>query len=139
MEKILIAYFTTTGNTQSIAEAFNDAIKDSAEVTLVEMSDDLSIEGFDKYMFGSPAQGTEVTDDTVFDPFMEKNIEGLKNKKVALFGSFGWGGGEYMTTFADKIKADGVNVFDAPFTVLEAPDQEAIDAAMEYANKFLSF
>lgn len=139
MEKILITYFTNTGNTEEIAKAFQAALDGKAEVALADIASDPDPLHYDKFMFGSPAQGSEEVDETTFHPYIQKHMPFLKGKKVALFGSFGWGGGQYLVDFAHELKDGEVDVFKEPFTVLEAPDADALEEAKKFAEEFLAY
>ncbi|ADC91296.1 putative flavodoxin [Mageeibacillus indolicus UPII9-5] len=134
-----IFYFTTSGNTENMADTLASAWEaKGVEVVKKPFSeaDAGDLDGLDIVALGSPAQGTEEVDDTEFKPFYDDNLTALKGKKLFLFGSFGWGGGEYMETFADTAKADGIKVVGV-YTHLEALDDEAGEELKEKAASVL--
>ncbi len=92
-----IIYWTGTGHTEAMAEAIAAGLRDNgaeAEVITVDKADAGILERYDRFAFGCPSMGDEVLEEGDFEPFFA-SIEGsLAGKKVALFGSYGWGGGE---------------------------------------------
>ena len=137
--KIGIFYFTTSGNTEMLAESLESMLKERGhEVLLKQVSDaDASdFEGMEYVALGSPAQGTEEMDDTEFLPFYEEHLEDLKGKKIFLFGCFGWGDGQYMEDFAEEAKGDGLDVVGI-YTHLETPDDTAFEELQEKVQETL--
>ncbi len=133
-----LVYFTTGGNTESMAETLRDALEaKGAEVYFSAVGEADADEFFSKdvLLFGSPAQGTEGIDEGEMLPFIEDNADKLEGKKVFMFGSYGWGGGEYMENWKNDIM-DQYNVTYPAGTVvtLEAPTdetEEQLQAAAE--------
>ncbi|MDO5725366.1 MAG: flavodoxin domain-containing protein [Tissierellia bacterium] len=131
--KANIIFFTTSGNTEAMA----DTLKSSLEAKGYDVSifNDEQGEDFadaDLLLFGSPAQGTEEVDDTVIMPTIDKLD--LNGKKVFMFGSYGWGGGEYMENWKEIMKDKGAILAAEPVVCLEAPDDsvdEELKAAVE--------
>lgn len=124
MSKIAVIYWSGTGNTQSLAEA----VSEGAKAELFSVSDfSGSIDDYDKVAFGCPSMGSEELEDGEFEPFFS-GIEGsLKDKKIALFGSYGWGDGEWMRNWEERVKEDGaVLVGDKGLIVNETPDEGAL-------------
>lgn len=137
--KVGIFYFTTSGNTEDMANIIEKvALEKGAEVIKKEFSnassDDLN--NLDIVALGTPAQGTEEVDDTEFRPFYEDNKDNLKDKKIFLFGSFGWGGGEYMENFSNEIKEAGLNPVSI-YTHLENVDSEAEEELIKKFSEIL--
>lgn len=136
-KKALVVYFTTTGNTQMLAESIAEGLESTgAEVTLKNVSDATpdEVSEYDLIALGCPAQGTEELDDTEFGPYFEETLPNLEGKNIALFGCYGWGDGEFMETWKGTASEGGANVIDT-FTNLETPDQDALDAAKEFGAK----
>ncbi len=99
MSKIAVVFWSGTGNTEAMAKAVEDGAKgkgaDVTEFTASDFSAD-KVAGFDAIAFGCPAMGAEVLEEGEFQPMWD-NVKGsLKGKKIALFGSYGWGTGEWM-------------------------------------------
>ena len=88
MEKILVVYTSTTGNTQAMAEAVAEGIRAAgAEADCIDACMNPSVADFDKIALGSPAMGAEVLEESVFEPFFSAIENQLQGKKIALFGS----------------------------------------------------
>ena len=130
MSKIAVIYWSGTGNTQQMAEAIaNQAHADL--FTASEFSPEKAA-NYDAFAFGCSAMGAEQLEEDEFEP-MFAGLEGsLNGKKVALFGSYGWGGGEWMDIW--KRDNAGLNIVD---TVIcqDAPDDDALAACRAAADK----
>ena len=129
--KTAVVFWSGTGNTEAMANAVVDGMKEKgAEVSLLGPSDFTAdkVAEFDAIAFGCPAMGAEVLEEGEFDP-MFTAIEGsLSGKKIALFGSYGWGDGEWMRLWDEECKGLGA-VMAAEFVMCnEAPDDEGIAA-----------
>ena len=127
--KTAVVFWSGTGNTEAMANAVADGMKEKgAEVSLLGPSDftvDKVVE-FDAIAFGCPAMGNEVLEESEFDP-MFTGIEGsLSGKKIALFGSFGWGDGEWMRNWQDECGEAGIALVMDGVICNEAPDDEAV-------------
>ena len=120
--KTAVIYWSGTGNTEAMAKA----IAEGAGADLFSVSDfSGNIADYDAIAFGCPAMGAEVLEEDEFDPFFT-SIEGsLSGKKVLLFGSYGWGDGEWMRNWADRTKNVGANLIaEEGLIVNEAPSDE---------------
>lgn len=137
--KVGVFFFTTSGNTEEMAKGFAEGLeKAGAEVVLKNVSDvDASdFDGCDAFALGSPAQGSEEMDESTFLPFYEEHKERMNGSRVFLFGSFGWGGGQYMEDFAEVAKGDGLDVVEV-YTHLEDPDDDTLDELRSKAQEFV--
>ena len=135
MKKAAVIYWSGTGNTEAMANAVLDGMKNAgADAVLLTASDvDASaVGGYDAVALGCPAMGSEVLEDMEFEPMFEGCKSALKGKRVALFGSYGWGGGEWMDIW--KRDNAGLNIVD---TVIcqDAPDDDALAACRAAADK----
>ena len=83
---------------------------------------------FEAIAFGCPAMGAEELEETEFAPMFDGVKGALSGKSVALFGSYGWGDGEWMRTWEDDCKANGMNLVCDSVICCEAPDDEALEA-----------
>ncbi len=130
MAKTAVVYWSGTGNTEAMANAVADGIKEkSGDVTLFTAGefDSSKIASFDSVAFGCPAMGSEVLEESEFEPMFEDCKSNLKGKKIALFGSYGWGDGEWMRNWEDECRMAGA-VFAADSVICcEAPDDDAIN------------
>lgn len=134
MSKVAVVYWSGTGNTQAMAEAVADGAREKgAEVALLEASAFGSgqVAEYDAIAFGCPAMGDEVLEESEFEP-MSSDVEGaLSGKKLALFGSYGWGDGQWMRDWEDRCKAAGANLVTDSVTANDAPDDDAVAACKE--------
>ena len=123
--KTAVIYWSGTGNTEAMAKAVAEGA--GAELfTVSEFSG--NVEDYDAVAFGCPAMGAEMLEEDEFEPFFTE-IEGrLSGKKVGLFGSYGWGDGEWMRNWEDVCRADGANLVIDSVICNYAPDDDAINA-----------
>ena len=125
--KIAVIYWTQTGNTEAMANAIAEGAKSAgAEVEVFETASAPSdLSAYDKVAFGCPAMGAEELEDTEFEPYFA-SVEGqLSGKPVCLFGSYGWGDGEWMRTWCERTAADGADIIGGEgFIANEAPDED---------------
>ena len=99
MSKIAVVYWSGTGNTESMANKVADGAKRAgAEVSLFTASEFQAnmMDQFDAIAFGCPSMGAEQLEESEFEPMFNECEAKLQGKKIALFGSYGWGDGEWM-------------------------------------------
>jgi len=120
--KTAVIYWSGTGNTEAMAKA----IAEGAGADLFSVSEfDGDISAYDRVAFGCPAMGAEELEDSEFEPFFAGVEDKLNEKKVALFGSYGWGDGEWMRLWADRVKSAGaVLLNDEGLIVNETPSDD---------------
>ena len=82
----------------------------------------------DAVALGCPAMGSEVLEEDVFEPMFSSCKKQFVGKSAALFGSYGWGDGEWMRTWEETCKTDGAVLACDSVTCCEAPDEEATAA-----------
>ena len=130
MKKTAVIYWSGTGNTEAMANAVLEGMKQaSADAAIFEVDgapSDLS--GYDAVAFGCPAMGAEVLEEEVFAPAFDACKPQLAGKSVALFGSYGWGDGEWMRSWEDDCRAAGAQLACESVTCCEAPDDAALEA-----------
>ena len=134
MSKVAVVYWSGSGNTEAMADKVAEGAKAAGAEVEVISADDFAgtdIEGFDGVAFGCPAMGDEELEDSVFQPVFEACEPKLAGKKVALFGSYGWGDGEWMRSWEEKCKNDGVVLAADSVICNEEPDDEAQAACIE--------
>lgn len=125
--KIAIVYYSGTGNTEAMADIIKDKLSGKADVSVIDPSSfgPSDLEEFDAFAFGCPAMGNEVLEEDIFEP-MFASIEGnLSGKKIILFGSYGWGDGEWMRSWEERCKNAGAMLAADPVIAQEAPDEGA--------------
>ena len=143
MNKVAIIYWSGTGNTEQMAQCVAEGAKGAgAEAELLTPSavSAATLDGYDAVAFGCPAMGAEVLEESEFEP-MFAGVEGkLKGKKIALFGSYGWGDGQWMRDWCDRCKADGAVVLEEPgLMVNEAPDDAGQESCRELGRQLANW
>ena len=128
MSKVAVVYWSGTGNTEAMAMAVAEGAKGKgAEVSVITAAE-FSPEQVGEYSaiaFGCPSMGSEQLEESEFEP-MFAGLEGsLNGKKVALFGSYGWGDGQWMRDWCERAKEDGAQLFsDEGLICNETPDDD---------------
>ena len=134
MSKIAVVYWSGTGNTQAMAEIVAQSA--GADLLTAAEFDSAMVNDYDAIAFGCPSMGAEELEDTEFAPMFEGCKPLLGGKKIALFGSYGWGDGEWMRNWEEECISLGA-VMACDFVICnEAPDDEAA-AACEALGKAL--
>ena len=131
MKKAAVIYWSGTGNTKQMAEAVLEGMKSAgAEAALLEAAqvDASTFSGVDAVAFGCPAMGSEVLEEMEFQPMFDACKRSLGGKRVALFGSYGWGDGEWMRGWEKDCDDSGIRLVCESVTCCEAPDDAALDA-----------
>jgi flavodoxin short chain len=128
MSKVAVVFWSGTGNTEAMAKAVIEGIKGAgAEAVEVAPSafDASKVNEFDAIAFGCPAMGNEVLEEGEFDPMFTGIESALSGKKIALFGSYGWGDGQWMRDWEERCKAAGAVLACESVMANEAPDDSA--------------
>ena len=128
MSKTAVVYWSGTGNTEAMACAAADGIKSAGgEAVMLKAAefDESMIDSFDSVAFGCPSMGTEELEESEFAPMFESCEAKLSGKKIALFGSYGWGDGEWMRTWEETCRGDGAELVCESVICQETPDTEA--------------
>ena len=126
--KVAVVYWSSTGNTEAMAQAVVEGAKHAgaeAELFTAAEFDGGKMDEFDAVAFGCPAMGAEELEDGEFAPMFETCESKLSGKKIALFGSYGWGDGEWIRTWAEDAEAAGARLVVEPVMANGAPDGDA--------------
>ena len=137
MSKIAVVFWSGTGNTEQMAYAVMEGIKEkAAEAALFAASEfgASMVKQYDAIAFGCPAMGAEVLEETEFQPMWDACEGALGGKKVALFGSYGWGDGEWMRSWEDACGSAGAVLACESVICNEAPNEEALEACRALAG-----
>ena len=132
--KVAVVYWSGTGNTEAMAQAVVEgAQKVGAETELFSAAefDSDKMDLFDAVAFGCPAMGAEELEDGEFGPMFEGCESKLSGKKIALFGSYGWGDGEWMRTWEDTCQSKGAALACDSVICQETPDDDALTACRQ--------
>lgn len=129
MSKVAVVYWSGTGNTEAMASAVAEGVKEAgAEAVLLTAAEfDVSMmDDYDAVAFGCPSMGAEQLEESEFEPMFSACESKLSGKKIALFGSYGWGDGEWMRAWEETCTADGAVLACESVICNEAPDDDAI-------------
>jgi len=130
MDKIYVIFWTQGGNTQAMAEAVAEGIREGgkeAEVTYVGSVSADVLKDQPVFALGCPAMGAEVLEESEMEPFVAEVETFAAGKKIGLFGSYGWGDGEWMRDWVDRMNGAGATVVGGEGVICqEAPDDEAV-------------
>lgn len=141
MSKTAIIYWSGTGNTEAMAGAIAEGAKevnaDTAYFTVSEISADKAAE-YDTLILGCPAMGAEELEESEFEPFFAKLESKIDGKNVALFGSYGWGDGEWMRNWEEQCIADGAVMAGEGVICNEAPDDTATEQCVALGKALAS-
>ena len=141
MEQVLIVYWSGTGNTAAMAEMVAEGIKEAGREAVILPAEEASLADVEKYRaiaMGCPSMGDEVLEESTMEPFVEE-IEGSgSGKPLGLFGSYGWGDGQWMRDWTDRMKQAGASVIGGEDAICNgAPDADA-EAALKELGKRLA-
>ena len=143
MSKAAVIYWSQTGNTEQMATAIAEGIREGGmECDLLSVADTNAgaAAGYDKIALGCPAMGAEVLEEAEFDPFfteLESKISGLK---VALFGSYGWGDGQWMRDWVQRTNDANANIYtDEGLMINETPDEDGLAKCREFGKGFAAY
>ena len=138
--QVAIIYYSGTGNTEAIASLIAEGVRkagSSADVLPVGQCQIAVLDSYDKFAFGCPAMGEEELDDMEFLPFFEQVETKLAGHEIALFGSFGWGDGQWMRNWEERVKAKGIAVFEQGLAIFEEPGSES-ESCRDFGRRFVT-
>lgn len=127
MSKVAVVYWSSTGNTEAMAEAVKAGAEAAgAEVSLFDTASFSAnqVDEYDALAFGCSAQGDEELEADEFEPLFADCEDKLAGKKVALFGSYDWGDGEWMRSWEERCKGKGIELAAASVICHDMPDDE---------------
>ena len=128
MRKVAVVYWSGTGNTEAMAAAVAEGIREKgAEAALFTATefDASMVDDFDAIAFGCPSMGAEQLEESEFEPMFSACEPKLQGKKIELFGSYGWGDGEWMRNWEETCAADGAVLACESVICNDAPDDDA--------------
>lgn len=138
MKKTAVIYWSGTGNTESMAEAVAEGLRAAGAETELLTPEQVHTDGLaalDAVALGCPAMGSEVLEESEFQPMFDSCKALLAGKPTALFGSYGWGDGEWMRTWEEDCKNSGLNLVCQSVTCCEAPDDDALEACRKLGGE----
>lgn len=131
MSKTAIIYWSGTGNTEAMANAIFDGAKEvNADIKLFSVDQITADEAkdYNNLILGCPAMGAEELEEGEFEPFFAELEVNLSSKNVALFGSYGWGDGEWMREWEKRVTDAGAKLANESVIVNDSPDEDAVTA-----------
>ena len=139
MDKIYVVYWSQSGNTQAMAEAVGKGITDVGKGAVIVYVGNASIEELKEakgFALGCPAMGAEVLEEMEMEPFVCE-VEGFAGgKTIGLFGSYGWGDGEWMRDWEDRMRSAGARLVNGEGVICrEMPDEAALKECEELGKQ----
>lgn len=131
MDKVIVAYWSQTGNTAAMAAAIGEGITEAGKEAVVTDISSVSMDDLQAasaFALGCPAMGAEVLEEGEMEPFVTEVEAFASGKKIGLFGSYSWGDGQWMRDWEDRMKAAGATVVGGEGVICqETPDDEALE------------
>lgn len=128
MSKAAVVYWSGTGNTELMANKVLEGASEAGAEAEIFVANDFGPDKMDEYdavAFGCPSMGSEQLEDTEFEPMFNSCLPKLRGKKIALFGSYGWGDGEWMRNWEELCRENGAELATDSIICNDAPDDEA--------------
>jgi flavodoxin short chain len=138
MSKVLIVYWSGSGNTEKISELIERGASEKGASVIRKRVGDAQVAelaGYDVVAFGSPSMGVEVIEEAEMEPFFKEAIPLIKEKKIGIFGSYGWGDGEWLRLWAERIREAGGNLVDDGLAIRETPEGESEKKCLAWGEK----
>ena len=131
MDKVIVAYWSQTGNTAAMAAAVGEGIKEAGKEAVVTDISSVSMDDLKEasaFALGCPAMGAEVLEEGEMEPCVTEVEAFASGQKIGLFGYNGWGDGQWMRDWEDRMKAAGATVVGGEGVICqETPDDEALE------------
>lgn len=140
MSKIAVVYWSGTGNTEQMANAVAEGAKEAGAEVSTLTADQFSaakVAEFDAIAFGCPAMGAETLEEDEFEPMFTGCESALSGKKLALFGSYGWGDGEWMRTWEQDCRGANISLVCESVICCETPGDIELEACRELGRELV--
>lgn len=126
MNRVCVVYWSGTGHTEAMAQAVMQGAQGDLKTAAQLVPQD--VDAYDAIAFGCPAMGAEVLEEEEFQPMFDACKPRLAGKRIALFGSYGWGDGEWMRTWEEDCLSAGAVLACESVICTDDPDDEALAA-----------
>ena len=138
--KINIIFWSGTGNTEAMAEAIHNGSNKSenSKLLTVDKATIDDVKEADVLFLGCPSMGVEELEESEMEPFMESISKDISGKKIVLFGSYGWGDGEWMQNWEQRIKDCGGIIIEDSVICNEAPEEDNLNHLKSLGEKYAS-
>ncbi len=130
MKKVAIVYWSGTGNTEAMAGAVQEGVQAQGAECGFFSGEELGSflpSQWDSIAFGCPSMGSEELEETVFEPMFAACESALSGKEIGLFGSYGWGDGEWMRNWEERCQKDGARLVTSGILCCGAPEEETLE------------
>ena len=141
MSKIAVVYWSGTGNTERMASKIVEGVREAGGNAVLYTAAQFGrslIKDYDVVVFGCPSMGAEQLEESEFAPMFENCLPELSGRKIALFGSYGWGDGEWMRIWEEECVSRGALLAHSSVICREAPDGEAKSQCIEMGRALVS-
>ena len=139
MAEVKIIYWSGTGNTAAMAQSVADGVTAAgaeAKIIPVENAGAADIADVKAFALGCPSMGAEQLEESSMEPFVEEILGSVSGKKILLFGSYGWGDGQWMRDWEERMTAAGATVLNGEGLICqETPDDDAIKQCEELGEQ----
>lgn len=143
MSKVAVVYWSQTGNTQEMAEAVCQGIVAAgkeAELLDVSSANIEDLKAATAFALGCPAMGDEVLEESEMEPFVEALESFVDGKNIGLFGSYGWGSGQWMQDWEERMTSKGAKIVGGQGLICQdSPDEDAVNACKALGEQLASF
>ena len=131
MDKIYVVFWTQSGNTQAMAQAVAEGITAAGKTPELVFVSEIPADALKDeaaFALGCPAMGAEVLEESEMEPF-----------EIALFGSYGWGDGQWMRDWTERMQSAGAEIVGGEGLICnETPDEEALEECRELGKQLAS-
>ena len=142
MDKIYVVFWTQSGNTQAMAQAVAEGITAAGKTPELVFVSEIPADALKDeaaFALGCPAMGAEVLEESEMEPFVMAVETFAKGKKIALFGSSGWGDGQWMRDWTERMQSAGAEIVGGEGLICnETPDEEALEECRELGKQLAS-
>ncbi len=132
MEKVYVVFWSGTGNTAAMADAVGKGISEAGKEAVVLEVGSASVDDLKDakaFALGCSAMGAEVIEEEEMEPFVAELEAFVSGKSIGLFGSYGWGDGQWMRDWEERMTTAGAVIVGGEGVICnEAPDDDALDA-----------
>ncbi len=138
MSKVAVVFWSGTGNTEKMSEFVAEGIKANGTDAVIYSASEFNpeiMDGYDAIAFGCPSMGAEELEESEFQPMFSACGAKLKGKNIALFGSYGWGDGEWMRKWEEECLSLGANFVIDSVICNEVPDENAKNDCIALGKK----
>ena len=137
MSEVIVAFWTGTGNTAEMAEYVAEGIREGgaeAKVVSVDVISAADLNDAAAFALGCPSMGVEQLEESTMEPFVEEVCGFASGKTIGLFGSYGWGDGEWMRNWEEDCKTAGAILACDPVICNDEPDDDAKEACQNHGK-----